>query len=113
MRRSSQWRIQSRERIKLVGDRILADDPQMELKKLRSEISKAYPYGLRENHPYQVWLSELNAYLKGVKFNRSGGWLTDAPVSTAKGYGANKGKRKAVPVVEGQLGLFDLGGNDE
>lgn len=112
MRRSSQWRIQARERIKLVGDRILADNPQVDLKELRSEISKAYPFGLRENHPYQVWLSELNAYMKLVKFNRTG-WVTDAPHSAAKGYGANKGKRKAVSFVEGQLGLFDMEGKHE
>ena len=100
-RKTSRWRLVARERIKEVGSRILADNPQVELKKLRSEISKAYPFGLRENHPYKMWLFELNAYMKLVKFGRTG-WQ-----KAAKGYGANKGKRKSVPVVEGQLGLFD------
>jgi len=30
---------------------------------LRQHVSRAYPFGPRENYPYKVWLSEVNRQL--------------------------------------------------
>lgn len=32
-----------------------------DLKRLRAALRAAYPWGLRENHPYKIWCSEVRS----------------------------------------------------
>ena len=51
---NSDWRIKSQQII----DGILRNDSVAWNMKL-AVINKSYPFGARENHPYQIWLSEV------------------------------------------------------
>lgn len=104
MKRTSPWRNKAKRQIEETGNRLLSQSPSADLKWLRTEISKKYPFGPRENHPYQVWLEELTNYLRIVEWERS----TPTPISQQSS-NSNK-KSRSMPVAEGQLNLFDFGG---
>lgn len=35
-------------------------NPQAKGETLRKLLSDAYPFGIKENHPYKIWLEEVN-----------------------------------------------------
>lgn len=53
------WRVKAATVIARVIREVGTDDP----KALRKAISKAYPFGRREQWPYKVWLSEVKRQL--------------------------------------------------
>jgi hypothetical protein len=63
----------------------------LEGKALEKHVSAAYPFGLRENHPYKIWLSEFNFQVKGK---------------------TNKPKPKHELEAAGQGSLFEKGSTD-
>ena len=57
------WAVASRKVILDVIARVGLDDE----KKLRAELSAAYPFGERENWPYKVWLVEVRRGIETAK----------------------------------------------
>ena len=55
----SRWRILARDVIRDV----IKNNPNTEYKELKKKISEAYPFGLREMHPYKIWLDEVKYQL--------------------------------------------------
>ena len=53
------WREKARDVIEdvIAGDNWITED------RLRDLLSDAYPFGPRENYPYQVWCDEVNVQL--------------------------------------------------
>ena len=104
MRKASDWRIVAKQRIATVGTRLLAENPEAELEWIKAEISKTYPFGSRENYPYQVWLQELNNYIEGFKPEKA--WYEGRVAKPPKTW--HRREIKPIPIAEGQLNLFDL-----
>ena len=46
--------------------------PEHRKKQIVKAVKRAYPFGLKENHPYRIWLSELDRILSqlGLKKKR-------------------------------------------
>ena len=55
---TSIWRLAAREAIEKAIASLLADD----LPGIKKMVDAAYPFGLRANHPYKMWLSERRKY---------------------------------------------------
>ena len=53
------WRDYARPVIAEVINRVGIDDPKL----LRKELSDAYPFFEKENHPYRIWLDEIKRQL--------------------------------------------------
>ena len=64
----SYWREQARKVILAV----LADNPGLEKQELRARINAAYPFEVRQYHPYRIWLDEVKVQLgeKAPKLRR-------------------------------------------
>jgi hypothetical protein len=104
MRKTSHWRLAARQRIRDVGTRLIAENPEAKLEWIRAEISKTYPFGSRENRPYQVWLEELNDYIESLKPETP--WYEGRVAKPPKTW--HRREIKPIPIAEGQLNLFDL-----
>jgi|GEM_PF-2158424 len=104
MPRTSHWRTAAINRINEVGDRLIEENPEASLEWIRREISKAYPFGRRENYPYQVWLEELNNYMDSLKPEPTSLYCSDQPVPPKTW---KRREPKPIKPVEGQLNLFD------
>lgn len=57
----SEWRLAARRAIQRAIQSVPPGASPQELKKA---IDAAYPFGLRANHPYKIWLSERREYFK-------------------------------------------------
>jgi len=53
------WRDHAKPIIREVIERVGFED----MKLLRKELKKAYPFGERSNHPYKIWLDEIKVQL--------------------------------------------------
>ena len=62
MATTSPWRLHARNVIQAAISNCQSSDP----KAIRKAIRDAYPYGLRANHPYQIWCSEVKSALEGL-----------------------------------------------
>jgi hypothetical protein len=51
--------------MKVLNENLGADE-----KTIRKALIDAYPFGARENHPYKVWLDEINVQRKKRKFGK-------------------------------------------
>ena len=103
MRRTSYWRTAAIKRINEVGNRLIEENPEASLEWIKSEISKAYPFGSRENYPYQVWREELNNYMDSLQPQPTSLYSGEAkPPKTWR-----RREPKPIQPVEGQLNLFD------
>ncbi|MEA5469343.1 hypothetical protein [Spirulina sp. 06S082] len=106
VRRSSSWRDQARERIEKVEKLYLKAHPErpVNIKALKKEISNAYPFGQRANHPYKIWLSEVKSCLEYYEETR----FDPKQPPKLKTFSPLKGKtKKSPPPPPGQLSLFD------
>jgi hypothetical protein len=64
-----------RNRISPIIAKVIADVGSNDVRLLRRELRKKYPYGEWKHYPYKVWLSEVRSQLdtstrKGKKRNR-------------------------------------------
>ncbi|WP_414527861.1 hypothetical protein [Nodularia chucula] len=57
----SEWRLAARRAIQRAIQSFPPGASPQEMKKI---IDAAYPFGLRANHPYKIWLSERREYFK-------------------------------------------------
>lgn len=57
---TSPYRIKANQVIQSAIANCLSSDPKV----IKKAIRDAYPFGIRENHPYQIWLSEQKKALK-------------------------------------------------
>ena len=55
------WRLQARQTINEVVDK------NVEIKNMKKEIDKAYPFGERKLYPYKAWMKE-----RAIAFKRLG-----------------------------------------
>lgn len=39
--------------------RVLAENEGKSVKEIRAALKAVYPFGLREHHPYKIWLDEI------------------------------------------------------
>ncbi|MBP0020277.1 MAG: hypothetical protein J7647_22320 [Cyanobacteria bacterium SBLK] len=104
IRRSSRWREVAQKRIKKVIKLYLKANPErpVNLNALKKEISKAYPFGERKNHPYKIWLSEVKNQLKYYETIR----FDPQQPPKIKLYSPLRGKpKKSPPPPPGQLSL--------
>lgn len=72
-------------------------------------ISKAYPFGPRDHHPYKQWLREVaiaRAFLKTNYQVREYWAFSERYERGQRGYSPNKPRRIIKP-VEGQLSLLE------
>lgn len=46
----------------------MAKHPHLKGKELKAILSKAYPFGERQYHPYKVWLREVKRAVEGKLF---------------------------------------------
>lgn len=58
--------------------KIMDENPDIPEKELKKIISKAYPFGLRQYHPYKIWCDEvkkqlLRRYIKEKQMPVAGG----------------------------------------
>jgi len=60
------WRDHCRDIIAEVIARVGRDDP----KRLRAELRAAYPFGLRQYHPYKIRLDEIHRQLGTGRYAR-------------------------------------------
>ncbi|MBD2488986.1 hypothetical protein [Aulosira sp. FACHB-615] len=97
----SYWREQASEAIaKVLADAIasgmnLENLSETDKRELKGRIDASYPFGLRKNHPYKIWLDERRKV-----FYRYG--LAQMPAPNRKpAIGCDS-------TVPGQLQLFDL-----
>lgn len=60
------WRDAARPIIAETIARVGRDDPQA----LRRSLREAYPFGLRQYHPYKVWLDEIHRQLNTGRYAR-------------------------------------------
>ena len=44
---------------------------------IKAALRKAYPYGERKNHPYKIWLDEIQVQLGKKNFNNKRRPITD------------------------------------
>lgn len=51
--------------------RVIAANPKADERELRRILGRAYPWGERANHPYRVWLDEINVQLGRRQFGSS------------------------------------------
>ena len=42
---------------------VINDIGRDDMKELKSKLREAYPFGLREYHPYKIWLDEIKRQL--------------------------------------------------
>lgn len=49
-----------------VIQKVIAENPGKDENELRRLVSQAYPFGERSMHPYKIWCSEVNHWLKGT-----------------------------------------------
>jgi hypothetical protein len=82
---SSSWRDIARPII----ERVLRETQGQDAKAILAALQEAYPFGVKANHPYRIWLSEIQRQRSGTGDKRFGR------------------KRKTEPVAVGQLGLFE------
>ena len=47
--------------------RVLEENRGAELKVLRRKLLEVYPFGLKQYHPYKIWLSEIKLQLNPGK----------------------------------------------
>lgn len=104
VRRSSNWREQARERIEKVIKMNLEAHPErpVNLRALKREISRAYPFGAQKNHPYKVWCSEAKNCLEYYDFIQ----FDPSQPAKLKTFSPLRGKPKSSPLPPGQLSLF-------
>jgi len=48
-----------RDEVRPIIAKVLQETDGQDEKTIRKALREAYPYGLRENHPYKIWLSEI------------------------------------------------------
>jgi len=53
-----------REKATTVIGRVQKENPEAAGEDLRKLLSAAYPFGLRQHHPYKVWLKEVKKAVK-------------------------------------------------
>lgn len=58
MRFQSDWRTKAAEVISEVLDQCDWSTPENE-KATRARLREAYPFGVKEHHPYKIWLDEI------------------------------------------------------
>jgi len=52
-------------------NKVICDNKDKSLKELRKLLKEAYPYGVRQYHPYKVWCDEIKKQLtKAGKIKR-------------------------------------------
>jgi hypothetical protein len=59
MPRTGYWADEARRIINEVVHRVGIDNPN-----LKAELRKAYPFGVRQYHPYKIWLREVKRVTK-------------------------------------------------
>ncbi len=112
IRRSSNWREKARERIEKVIELYLKAHPErpVNLRELKREISRAYPFKARKYHPYKVWCSEVRNCLEYYNFIQ----FDPSQPAKLKTFSSLRGKPKSSPPPPpGQLSLFDHENNTE
>lgn len=60
--RISEWRAAAQITIRQAIDECKSRDK----KEIKKAIDAAYPFGIRENHPYKIWLSERRIALEDL-----------------------------------------------
>lgn len=63
---ASPWRLHARNVIQAAIRTCQSSDPKV----IRKAIRDAYPYGLRANHPYQIWCSEVKSALADLGIDK-------------------------------------------
>jgi len=61
MRKQRTWR----EQAQFVIRGVQTDNPNASGDELKKLLFAAYPFGLREHYPYQVWREEVNKTIRG------------------------------------------------
>lgn len=59
-----------RDTARRVIQKVISEHPGMDKEKLKKLISKQYPFGERQYHPYKIWLDEIKIQLKERKFGQ-------------------------------------------
>jgi hypothetical protein len=73
----SKWRLRARPIIQ----RVLRETDGQTEKEIRAALRAAYPFGLRENHPYTIWLDEVKRQRRTLRMPETNpappddGWL--------------------------------------
>jgi len=49
---------------------VIRKHPGFDNKELKKLISKEYPFGARQYHPYKIWLDEIKVQLKEKNFGK-------------------------------------------
>jgi hypothetical protein len=62
---SKSWR----EHAKPIIKQVLKDTAGQPEKVIRKALKEAYPFGLRQYHPYKIWLDEIKVQRGKRKFN--------------------------------------------
>lgn len=92
---TSKWRIVARAAIQKAIAALPTDSSREELKKA---IDRAYPFTIRDYHPYKIWLDERKSYFMELG-------IIDRPKSNPRNF--RKRPKKPIVVSPGQLNLFD------
>jgi hypothetical protein len=93
---TSPWRLAAR---KAIQSAIASVEDSNDLVKIKKAIDSAYPFGGRENYPYQVWLDERRKTFYEL------GILTKKP--NKRGRKTKKVKCGCDRTSPGQLSLWD------
>ncbi len=68
MATESRWRLRAREIIQpVIDDAMRTSEGRATETELRKLLKPLYPFGLRQHHPYQIWLSEINKQMRRVR----------------------------------------------
>ena len=69
----SKWRKMATPIITEVIKRVGIEDKTL----LRKELKAAYPFGIRANHPYKIWLDEIKRQIRWHKFLQESALLSE------------------------------------
>ncbi len=58
--------------------KVIADNHDKTEKEIRRALRKAWPWGQRKRHPYEVWLDEIKRQLK--EWRTLQGYASDTPL---------------------------------
>lgn len=83
-----------REQIRPIVANVIEENEGQPEKVIRKALTDAYPYGLRQNYPYQVWLDEIRKQLDAIfrpEEPKKAGPIEELPLFGGQNRNANSG----------------------